>query len=431
VFTETPVRSPLVYRRVLLADANDLIDEQGRPVGEIRSSEHIRRSVNSAYTMCPYSGSRTRSPYLMNASALEQIVANWPEVLGILKYVRTACMPGERGSPPLLALARVAAAALTLPVYLAYRAPNADIVAWTPTAVAATHKMTAGLFGVCKNYLLSRVAEGENYASVTASEAALFRYAEDSGALLSRTGIEACAGPPKLMTEALRMLVTGHCDTAVRLDMAEQTVGSPARFLAYANATIDLMIWLNVFVPVSRESVVSIRSSLERWCLERSPELVARSCDAADEYSRIGIFDPTLKGLLALPTEACTEYAIGAASLGQHPLFLGLQEALRERRSLCRYKDAGSLLGESALPVSLPQEVLTQIASTMTLERRGLQTFSALQAEVHDALMWDRSTHDAMSTIVSLFGLMPSAYVSRAFGDSSRAMALFDTKESS
>lgn len=54
------------YRRVLLADVNDLLDEDGRPIGEIRASEAVRRTVRSAYVLCPYAGSRSRTPRLMN-----------------------------------------------------------------------------------------------------------------------------------------------------------------------------------------------------------------------------------------------------------------------------------------------------------------------------------------------------------------------------
>ena len=104
--------TPEDYRRVLLADVNDLLDADGRPIGEIRASESVRIAARSQYQLCTYSGSRSRKPHLINSSALDQVTSNWPAVLDLLWYVRSGCIPERTSDPPLIELARAAAAVL-------------------------------------------------------------------------------------------------------------------------------------------------------------------------------------------------------------------------------------------------------------------------------------------------------------------------------
>ncbi len=411
------------YRRVLLADVNDLLDEDGRPIGEIRASESVRRNVRTAYVLCPYSGSRSRALRLMNSSALDQVLSNWPSVLGLLEYVRTGCISESSHPSPLIELARTAAVALAVPAYLLYREPCRLPSLSIPSSVAAAHKMCAGLFGICKNRLLSQVAQGSKYEEVTESTASLYRYAEESGALLSRTGVEACAGPPHLMIEALDLLVVGNCRSKTDIRVAENLVGDRELLLKYAYAVIDLTLWLNVFAIYCQDAVANLHLRIEKLSSVYDPELVNQTHSAAKDYKLKGFSDPTLSGLFQFPEVVRSQYATGAASLLRYPdphrirMMLGYEAHCASDESFETFKQSFITSMQSRMPDESASFLAEGVFRTLVLEREGVQIFFDLQCKLHEALNWmPPSRADAPGVLASVFGLLPSDYITRVFG---------------
>lgn len=416
------------YRRVLLADVNDVLDEQGRPIGEIRASESVRREIKSEYVLCPYSGSRSHTPHLMNVSALDQVTSNWPSVLGILQYVRKAYVrkayvADSASELPLIELARIAAAVLSVPAYVLYSEPCSLPSRSVPAPFAAAHKMCAGLFGLCKNRLLSEVAAGKPYEEVTESAHSLYRFAEESAALLSRTGIEACAGPPVLMNDALSLLVAGSCRSAIDTGLAESLINSQESLIEYAAAVIDLTLWLNVFVVTFQDAVAEICSRIEKLSGSCDNELIKRAISDARDYKHDGFSDATVAGVFQFPQGVRTEYAQGATVLFSDRRHRKIQELLKADSTLPMDREVDS--GTRSLIHSLEKKMNTRSAEfvaagihkAIILENEAVCIFFDLQTRLHRALNWPAVSRDeASATLASVFGLLPGAYVKKVFG---------------
>ena len=255
------------------------------------------------------------------------MTAVWPSILGLLKLVRDACNLTNEAVPTLLDITRAAAVALATPAYIAFYRYNGVETRSIPSFVAAMHKMSAGLFGVCKNCLLARVAQGDVAASVTETSASLYRYAEQSGTLLSRTGVEACAGPPALIRDALRVLV--HGDDRVLLDMrpAEVIVRSPERLVKYGDAVIDMTILVNIFGACAG-ALVSMLHNIFRSMGDNAFQLAEPESLAMAYFGDKGFTNSTLSVICSMPDAVRLEYAHGAASLLRSDRAQELRKAL-------------------------------------------------------------------------------------------------------
>jgi hypothetical protein len=288
-------------RAMLLGDSNDVLDEQQRPVGEVRASAPVRGNCKAVYAMCPYAGSRHRATRLMNLSALDQLTGVWPQPLGVLAQVRRlhGLRPGT--PPPLLDLCRVGFTTLCLPAHMAYRSAPRTI----PARIAATHKMTQGLFGLCKNLLIDSVARGQDYRNTVVNVGELYRFAESSGILLSRTGIEACAAPPEMIGAALRLLALGACnDGAGDADAPPAAISHEdgEQLLAYSAAVADMTIWTTV-------AAIALRAVMERVI-----DSAADPGGCAD-YLLSGFSDPVVGLVLDLHDDIRHQYGLGAIAL--------------------------------------------------------------------------------------------------------------------
>lgn len=67
----------------------NIIDDDGRPIGENRAHEKCKLNVPMDYRSCPYKGSRKNHANPMNVSALKRMHKNWKAVLAILSEIRS------------------------------------------------------------------------------------------------------------------------------------------------------------------------------------------------------------------------------------------------------------------------------------------------------------------------------------------------------
>ncbi len=410
------------YRNLLLADANNLLDEDNRPIGEIRANESVRHNVKTVYAVCPYSGSRNRTLRLINVSALKQVTSEWPEVLGLLDYVRNGCIPQSSKPPALIDLARTAAVALAVPSFLLYSEPCRFSSGQIPAFIAATHKMSAGLFGLCKNRLLSQVSLGKHFEDVTDSAATLYKYAEDSDALLSRTGIEACAGPQTLIMEALDLLVGGDCRSNKDTSPATNVIGNRERLISYSYAVIDVTIWLNIFAICCHEAVVYLHACIDEARNELDYALVASSRENATSFLSEGISDPTIQPILSLPASVQRQYAIGASRLFRYPDARRVSELLDwKQKSAPNKYHARSVDSTSQFIRSLGSHNMTCllrkiIYQIQALEDEGLLIFFELQSRIHKALNLAPPLQSDVARVIDYtFGMLPSNHIAKVF----------------
>ena len=293
------------YGRLLLGDVNDVLDSSGRPIGEMRASEAVRRTVETEYRACRYRDRRGRTGLSMNFTALRHLAEEWPQVLGTIAYVRRATLPDrEADRLSLLDFARVAGNGLLLPPFLLLRAGRDPLDGCVPSFVAAAHKLLAGVFSLAKNLLVVHVATGRPF-DVPADPAALARFAEHSGMLVGKTGHEVCAGPPGLIAEALELIAVGHSRTPPDEEAVAGVVGDPERFAHCADALRDILFWHLVVAVRSRELVSTFGGDAELLADFTARGFGAHGLPVDDLGPRAG--EALVQGVAALMTDLRTD----------------------------------------------------------------------------------------------------------------------------
>ena len=172
--------------------ARALVDEDGRPVAEVASP--LYRDESTELVACPYGDARGTQP--MNRSALRQMSASWPELLGALAWLGR---PAEGGGVRSVHDAwRAAVTGISLPLL-------ADPP--IPRLVSSLFKTSLGLSQVFSTMLLSAdgLAEAPLDSLGTPPE---FFAALDQGRWLIGAK-QVCAGSRAMIVEAFGALA-GH-----------------------------------------------------------------------------------------------------------------------------------------------------------------------------------------------------------------------------
>jgi hypothetical protein len=409
------------HRSLLLGDVNDVIDSDGRPIGEIRASEPVRRAVTTRYVPAPYPGSRKASGLPINASALRQVSTHWPEVLGVADTVRRA---HERrwpsAVPGLFDLARLSAVGLQLPAFIHHRAgPEAPTT--VPAFVAASHKVLAGIFGLSKNLLLDEVAGGTPYDQVPADPVQLAAIADGRGMLVGRSGSEVCAGSPAMIDELLHLLVTGApTRSSVAPTPIRSLVPDTDRYLDYAGATIDLTLWLLCLSLRSRELVRSLGTTIDR----ASGSGAGAGAAAADAYDVAGASDRIVRTAVALDAVATETMVAGASRL-----FLtidvaraapGLVDGLRPPHG-DEVDGVTAWIARTGRLERMPEALVADLsalgARCLLTERDAIAVFTTLERAVLRALGHEQPpAGTGAATVRTLFGALPSEWFGAILG---------------
>jgi hypothetical protein len=417
-----------MYRSMLLGDVNDFLDEEGRPIGEIRASASVRTPVHTEYGVCKYPGRRGRTGLRMNLSALKQATRNWARVLGTIEYMRAAYLERRPCTDlTLLDFARLAAAGLLLPAYILFREPNAIADGRVPVFIAATHKMLAGVFSASKNMLLCQVAMGKAYDQVLADPTALFNFSEISGMLVGKTGIEVCAGAPNMIEEVLNLLAYGKWKNEPDHNLIRELLPDTDSFFSYADAMGDMMFWVLAFALRERELVETLSAQLESERLCAPPS--SRNGWFAHELAKLSDFKIVGFGAQVLPFQALEPEAAEAIVHGVIPLFRDLREdekkgALFERET----GDDGSAEAARLLAWLLEAERcrewtpggLKRLSGAVTrclhAERDGLRLFKRLQDSIHRALGRMLPLRKTEVPLAALFGALASERFEEVLG---------------
>jgi hypothetical protein len=406
------------YRQILLADVNDAIDDSGRPLGEIRAAECVRRNVTTKYARCGYGGSRARAGRLINLSALDQVNTDWPSVLGLLCYIRSGCISPNCTNPSLIEVARTAAICLTVPAYLKFRESSTGVI---PSFVSAFHKMSAGLFGICKNRIIDRVSRGCAFATITETPVSLYRYAEDSGAFLSRTGFEACAAPPIMIVRALRALVLGERSDPVEMQRSQELMSPLDGLLAYGDAVIALTILINLLGACCKYLVDDIHNCLMRIAGKEDSIIRERSTLSVLRFGKEGFSDPTTSGLNFLPNEIRIEYARGAAALLRHRHastlggLLGQGWRIFGASATNRFLEPIAITAHLSTSSEIAAGLTEKVVRALMVEEVSLGIMRDFQSVVHASLGFGGSVPQTRETVEMCFGALPSSYVKQVF----------------
>ena len=164
----------------------DLLDEDGRPLGEKASAKYPTDATR--VVTCPYADARRGG--VMNVSALAQITEHWPDVLDAL---------GSEGT--VVSAWRATVAGLIAPVRFALDHPNEPV----PTLLSAVYKTCLGFNQVLLHVLLSGDVASRPLSDLGDSDS--FLSLLDAGRFL--VGREqVCAGPPQMIRAAFDALLS-------------------------------------------------------------------------------------------------------------------------------------------------------------------------------------------------------------------------------
>jgi hypothetical protein len=235
------------------ADLADWLDEEGRPLGEVKASPSVRAQVAMATARCPYAGSRSGHALPMNVSAERQIGNHWRDTLALLAAVRTAVVrDGE--DPTDLELYQIAHAGELLPRYWRLTTTSQGASAVIPVTLAAVYKVCAGLrFSLERRFLEQVLGRGE--VSARSSAETLYAYADERGHFIGHSQV--CAGTPRQILDTLQVLKSGGASSPLPVD--------PHGLAAYSALLGDFEAWKWTFAAARsalvRELVLTTRTS--------------------------------------------------------------------------------------------------------------------------------------------------------------------------
>lgn len=186
--------APSLFMALLSEQGMELIDEQGRPLGE-RAIWAAYQSAEVDERPCPFHDSRQEADLPINAAALRQVIQCWPELLLMLNAL-TGAWPTASAHLSGFEAWRVNVAAQCWPLWARFSAPDADAQdVRVALPMSALFKVTLGFSSFLPMAMLSH----EGLADAPMLEALS---GQDCYTLLDREewlwGVhQVCAGPPR------------------------------------------------------------------------------------------------------------------------------------------------------------------------------------------------------------------------------------------
>ena len=190
----------------IIADLNDMLDDEGRPISERRADAAVRAGVEMEMRKCPFEGSRHDK--WMNVSALTQISAYYNDALAEMTGFRRQAKKADATWEDILACIVELLAGPTL--YLLKQRNLNDPV---PAKLAVGHKLAAGMYGVLLS-VHERLALG---TKIPVTVDGFLQLVDELDALVG-AGFEACAGSPPMIRKAVVALMEGIDDNSVEIE---------------------------------------------------------------------------------------------------------------------------------------------------------------------------------------------------------------------
>ena len=190
----------------IIADLNDMLDDEGRPISERRADAAARVDVEMEMRKCPFDG--IRHDKWMNVSALTQITNYYKPVLAEMAAFRRQA---KNANPTWDDIMAGVVDLLAGPaIYLLQKRNPQDKV---PAQIAVGHKLAAGMFGVLCG-LHERLALGDN---IPISVDSFLNLVDETDALVG-AAMEACAGSPLMIRKASVALLEGTAENQIDID---------------------------------------------------------------------------------------------------------------------------------------------------------------------------------------------------------------------
>lgn len=404
-----------------MPDVGTYHDIEGRPLSENKAPEECRRGVPIELAECRYPGRRFSHAKPMNISALQQMVKNWPEVIGALNFIRNLYLPHEDGPEiPLLSFWKIARTASLVPSYLLYRGRQPFANRDLPAFVAALYKASLGLFDTAQAMALRGTLTGEYNKDSLVNVEAIFDFAENQEVLIGAK--EVCAGPANLIREAIRAITDG----GINASTLNQLIPEQERFLRYANCSHNIYL-LNFIFPFQsffsltdlfqmarNQGPIAKTASLPAELARRIVELENSYPDACVFLSSMGkSFQAHYLNSLCDVLASIDDQAQMVAAV-REPVECSGAEHERIANRLLESRDSGAV----DKPVDSALRLLARsLAIDLAIERKRLKLCTLTQAEANEALERKPVVRElAGADLTRTFGVTLRDVVSEFFG---------------
>lgn len=256
-----------IFCQVLDSRVRFLRDTDGRPLGEQRVPE-LYSALQTELQQCPYRGSRFKHSKPMNVSALRQMTAHWPAILGGLQQVhREYC---GRVSPGVLSrfdLYQIIGMGILLPAYVTLRADRPLRDTEIPVWLSGVYKVLLGIHAPVGQLMIEELLSGGHPKPLLTPEEML-DHVESTGALIGKT--EVCAGPAVLIRRALKVVITGSTEETIDVGPFRRLVDGAA-FAKAASVASELLQLHFLFILGMRHRAIRISTLLRQIGTEQGP----------------------------------------------------------------------------------------------------------------------------------------------------------------
>jgi hypothetical protein len=370
-------------------------DDEGRPLGEGTAPAKYLRGVPMEMKTCPYSGTRYHHPLPMNVSALRQVSAHWPSVLGGMavlseRYARYLDRP--RAQPSRTDLWKLTRLGLMLPAYLLRRARRPLRGGQIPAAVAVIYKIMLGLNRIADVQTLLGFASGLYDQLPPWTPEHIAQFTERNDLFIGRHSV--CAGTPQMAEDTFRVMLGGSVPHSAEPALMEELLDEEA--VPYFNVLMEFEVEKYLFgirstfllhdlyrgVQAAPPNPTLSLDCVEGWIAESNAvSTLAGEIATADEDARARV----IAGLERLRAELRTERAkIGIAGPAEPP---ALGDAARSSIALER---SVAFLRRVLPATAIPFPLIEILLAYAYLERTALARFECFQERIdvllgHDA----------------------------------------------
>lgn len=214
------------------------IDEQGRPLGEQRSTLS-NDSLRTIYISCLYPGSRCHHKNPMNVSALKQVRGTMPEILSWFSLIREDILKrNQKKSLSYLDLWIMVSRASLVPLFA-----KLEGIAPIPAYAAAIYKVAFGLIAVTMKLSMQETRNKDTPLSADY----IYKFADESGDLVGSK--EVCAAPARLIKEVVHCMIYGHSEEMLPVYEDSSFV---TRFLEFSHYAVSFQFSFIYYILMVR-----------------------------------------------------------------------------------------------------------------------------------------------------------------------------------
>lgn len=196
----------LLLFEFIYVEASDILDEKGRPLGESRASDPIKKTTTFEKRQCPYRDSRYMHEKPMNVSPLKFMTKSWMKILEEVAVVRHRYQARYGVSDiKLNDIWFLSGIGLYYPYFQLYKKEDPKQDGEISIVVSSYYKVAIGMFQQFIRLFIGLVQEGHNIADFKADTQFIYDYVDKNNLLVGRA--EVCSGPINLIKQIVEEML--------------------------------------------------------------------------------------------------------------------------------------------------------------------------------------------------------------------------------